>query len=125
MLKSHWGQYDFLTNHIAAFEAEITRHMAPYEEQIQLLTTITGVARLVAGNLIAELGLDMSVFPTAAHCASWAGLAPGTHESAGQQKTGRTKRGNRTLRRVLTQSAWANTRRKHGFSAYSGALRLE
>ena len=115
MLKSHWGQYDFLTNHIAAFEAEITRHMAPYEEQIQLLTTITGVERLVAWNLIAELGLDMSVFPTAAHCASWAGLAPGTHESAGQQKTGRTKRGNRTLRRVLTQSAWANTRCKHGF----------
>ena len=115
MLKSHWGQYDFLTNHIAAFEAEITRHMAPYEEQIQLLTTITGVERLVAGNLIAELGLDMSVFPTAAHCASWAGLAPGTHESAGQQKTGRTKRGNRTLRRILTQSAWANTRCKHGF----------
>ena len=115
MLKSHWGQYDFLTNHIAAFEAEITRHMAPYEEQIQLLTTITGVERLVAWNLIAELGLDMSVFPTAAHCASWAGLAPGTHESAGQQKTGRTKRGNRTLRRVLAQSAWANTRCKHGF----------
>ena len=115
MLKSHWGQYDFLTNHIAAFEAEITRHMAPYEEQIQLLTTITGVERLVAWNLIAELGLDMSVFPTAAHCASWAGLAPGTHESAGQQKTGRTKSGNRTLRRVLTQSAWANTRCKHGF----------
>ena len=115
MLKSHLGQYDFLTNHIAAFEAEITRHMAPYEEQIQLLTTITGVERLVAWNLIAELGLDMSVFPTAAHCASWAGLAPGTHESAGQQKTGRTKRGNRTLRRILTQSAWANTRCKHGF----------
>ena len=53
--------------------------------------------RLVAWHLIAELGADMSVFPTAAHCASWAGLAPGTHESAGQQKTGRTKRGNRLI----------------------------
>ncbi len=115
MLQSHLDQYDFLTGHIAVFEAKIAEHMAPYEEQILLLVTITGVERLVAWNLIAELGADMSVFPTAAHCASWAGLAPGTHESAGKQMTGRTKKGNRTLRRILTQSAWANTRCKTGY----------
>lgn len=115
MLKSHLDAYDFLTRHIAAFESRIALHMAPYEEQVALLTTITGVDRIVAWNLIAELGVDMSQFPTAAHCASWAGLAPGTHESAGQQKTGRTKRGNRTLRRILTQSAWANSRCKRGY----------
>ena len=64
---------------------------------------------------MAELGPDMSVFPDAEHCASWAGLAPGTQESAGIQKTGRTKKGNRYLRRVLTQSAWANSHRKQGY----------
>jgi transposase len=115
MLKSHLAQYDFLTGHIADFESKIAEHMTPYEEQILLLTTITGVERLVAWNLIAELGTDMSVFPTAAHCASWSGLAPGTHESAGKQKTGRTKKGNQTLRRILTQSAWANSRCKTGY----------
>lgn len=115
MLKSHLGQWDYLTKHLAEFEEQIAQHMAPYEEQLALLTTITGVERIVAWHLIAELGADMSVFPTAAHCSSWAGLAPGTHESAGQQKTGRTKRGNRMLRRILTQAAWANTRCKHGY----------
>ncbi len=115
MLKSHLEHYDFLTNLIATLEKQIEGHMASYEEHVLRLITITGVERLVAWNLIAELGVDMSVFPTAAHCASWAGLAPGTHESAGKQKTGRTKRGNRTLRRILTQSAWANTHCKHGY----------
>lgn len=115
MLQSHLDQYDFLTGHVAKYEGKIAEHMAPYEEQILLLVTITGVERLVAWNLIAELGADMSVFPSAAHCASWAGLAPGTHESAGKQLTGRTKKGNRTLRRILTQSAWANTRCKTGY----------
>lgn len=115
MLKSHLKQYYFLTAHIGQFESQIEVHMEPYAEQIQLLTTITGVEKLVAWTLIAELGVDMSVFPTAAHCASWAGLAPGTHESAGKQMTGRTKRGNRALRRILTQSAWGNTRCKHGY----------
>ncbi len=115
MLKSHLEHYDFLTNLIATLERQIEGYMAPYEEHILRLITMTGVDRLVAWNLIAELGVDMSVFPTAAHCASWAGLAPGTHESAGKQKTGRTKRGNRTLRRILTQSAWANTRCKYGY----------
>jgi len=115
MLKSQLAQYDFLTTQVTVFEGQIALQMAPYEEQIRLLSTITGVERMVAWNLVAELGADMSVFPTAAHCASWAGLAPGTHESAGQLKTGRTKRGNRTLRRILTQAAWANTRCKHGY----------
>lgn len=115
MLAAHLKHYDFLTEHVAEFEARVAEHMKPYERQVELLSTITGVDRLVAWNLIAEMGVDMSVFPTAAHCASWAGLAPGTHESAGKQKSGRTKRGNRTLRRILTQAAWANTRCKQGY----------
>ena len=115
MLKSHLAQYDFLTQQVVVFETQIAQHLTPYQEQIELLTTITGVERLVAWSLIAELGADMSVFPTAAQCAAWAGLAPGTNDSGGKKKKGPTKRGNRFLRRILTQAAWANTRCKHGY----------
>lgn len=115
MLKSHLAQYDFLTQQVALFETQIAQYLTPYQEQIELLTTITGVDRLVAWSLIAELGADMSVFPTAAQCAAWAGLAPGTDDSGGKKKKSPTKKGNRFLRRILTQAAWANTRCKHGY----------
>ena len=65
--------------------------------------------------MVAELGTDMSVFPDQRHCASWAGVCPGTNESAGKQHSTRTRRGNRYLRRILTQSAWATSRCKRGY----------
>ena len=65
--------------------------------------------------MLAEMGADMSVFPTAGQCASWAGLCPGQNESAGVQKSTRTKKGNRYLRRGLTQSAWAISHKKDGY----------
>jgi transposase len=105
MLKSHLDQYDFPTSHIAVFESKIAENMTPYGEQIQLLTTITGVERLMAWNLIAELGADMSVFPDAAHCASWAGLAPGTHESASKQKFAPVVAGARRLLQLSGRSS--------------------
>ena len=107
--------YDFLTAQVDLFESQIAEHMLPYQEQVALLSTIPGVNKIVAWSLIAELGLDMSVFPTAAHCASWAGVAPGTHESAGKLMSGATKKGNRYLRRILAQAAWATTRCKQGY----------
>ncbi len=89
--------------------------MQPYAEQVAALDTIPGVDVIVAWHLIAELGADMSVFPDADHCASWAGLSPGTCESAGKQLSGRTKKGNKYLRRILTQSAWAVAHCKDGY----------
>jgi hypothetical protein len=89
--------------------------MLPYQEQVQLLDTIPGVDEIVAWQLISELGVDMSVFPTANHCASWAGLCPGDNQSAGKQISTRTKRGNKYLRRTLAQSAWAASRKKHTY----------
>jgi transposase len=115
MLKMFLENYDFLTKQLTQFEAEIEKAVLPYAEQITLLQTIPGVEKIAAWHLIAELGVDMNVFPDGEHCASWAGLSPGSQESAGVQYSGRTKKGNKYLRRVLTQSGWANSRRKDGY----------
>jgi transposase len=115
ILKLHLEHYDFLTQQVGKFEARIAAHLEPYRPQIALLTTIPGIDQIVAWNLVAEMGVDMSVFPDAAHFASWAGLCPGTQERGGKQRSGRTKEGNRYLRRILTQAAWANSHRKDGY----------
>jgi transposase len=82
---------------------------------VQVLCTIPGVDRIIAWTLLAEMGADMSVFPTAGQAASWAGLCPGQNESAGVSKSNRTRKGNRYLRRSLTQSAWAVSHKKDGY----------
>jgi len=115
MLTKLLTHYDFLNGQVVEMEAWIVRHTEPYWPQIGLLLTIPGIDQIVAWNLVAEMGVDMSVFPDASHCASWAGLSPGSEESAGKQKSGRTKKGNRYLRRILTQAAWANSHRKDGY----------
>jgi transposase len=115
MLKAHYGHYQFLTGQVQELEAEVERRMAPYQDKVLALTAIPGVERVTAWHLIAELGPDMSVFPDADHCASWAGMSPGSCESAGKQLSGRTKKGNKYLRRVLAQSAWAASRCKQGY----------
>lgn len=115
MLGALYQQYQFLTGQIETFQARLAEHMAPYAAQIHLLTTIPGVDRIVAWHLIAELGTDLTVFPTADHCASWAGMTPGEDESAGRQRRTRCKKGNKFLRRVLVQSAWAASRCKQGY----------
>lgn len=115
MLEALYQQYQFLTGQIETFHARLAEHMASYATQIHLLTTIPGVDRMVAWHLIAELGTDLTVFPTADHCASWAGMTPGDDESAGKQRSTRCKKGNKFLRRVLVQSAWAASRCKQGY----------
>lgn len=115
MLESLYGQYQFLSSQISGFEGKLTEYMRPYSAQAELLCAIPGVDRIVAWSLIAELGADMSVFPSADHCASWAGLVPGQDESAGKQRSTRCKKGNKFIRRVLTQAAWAASRCKHGY----------
>ena len=86
---------------------QIDTLMAPFAEQLARLDTIRGVNKRTAEVLIAELGPDMSVFPTAKHAASWAGLCPGSHESAGKHRSGRTRHGNRWLRAALIEAALA------------------
>lgn len=102
---------------ISRIEAEIVKRTAPYQKQLERLNTIPGVDWVTAWTLLAELGDDMSVFPDAAHAASWAGLAPGNFESAGKRRSSRTRHGNGPLRRALCQSAWAVSHTKHCYLA--------
>ena len=74
------------------------------------LATIPGVGKRTADNIIGEIGVDMSKFPTAATLASWAGMCPGHHESAGKRHSGKTRRGNPWLRATLVECAWAALR---------------
>ncbi|OLE97803.1 MAG: IS110 family transposase [Cyanobacteria bacterium 13_1_20CM_4_61_6] len=110
MLKHLLEQWEFLEGKIGEVEEEIRTQMLPFQEAIAHLDSIPGVNETVAWTLVAELGVDMRRFGSAARAAAWAGLCPGNHESAGKRLSGRTRRGNRYLRRVLVQSAWTANR---------------
>jgi transposase len=106
------ARIDDLDGAIAELSAEIAARLAPYEELLALLDTIPGVGRQTAEILLAEIGPDMGQFPDADHLASWAGMAPGTHESAGKRQSGRTRKGSRWLRTSLVVAAQAAGRGK-------------
>ena len=116
MLRTLWDHLDYLERTIAALDRRIEEQMRPFEQEICRLDTIPGVDRLVAQSLIAEIGTDMSRFPTD-HLASWAGVCPGNHESAGKRKSGRIPKGNRWLKRCLSQAAWAASHTKDTYPA--------
>jgi transposase len=103
---------DYLDEAIATVSTRVEELLAPFAETLSRLDTIPGISRRTAEVLIAELGVDMSVFPTAAHLASWAGLCPGNNESAGKHKSGRTRKGNRWLRIALIEAALGATRKR-------------
>jgi len=107
----------FIEQQVAQVEAEIERQVRPHQEQVELLRTIPGIEKVTAWSLIAEVGVNMEQFPSARHLASWAGLCPGSHESAGKQKSGKTRRGNQAVRRFLCQAAWAASRSRKTYLA--------
>jgi transposase len=101
---------DYVDEAIAGLSQRIEEVIAPFADELARLDTIHGVARRTAEVLIAELGVDMTHFPSDRHLASWAGLCPGNNESAGKHKSGKTRRGNRWLRAALTEAALAAIR---------------
>jgi transposase len=101
---------EYLDDAIARLNTEVDEALRPFVEALERLDSIPGVSRRTAEVLLAETGGDMRVFPTAAHLASWAGLCPGQHESAGKRRSGKTRKGNRWLRATLVEAAWAATR---------------
>jgi transposase len=110
LLRELLEELDRLTAKIRLLEGRIAERMQPHQELIDRLCEIPGVEKLTAWTLISEIGLDMERFPTSGHLASWCGLCPGNAESAGKRHSGRTSKGNRYVRRVLVQSAWAAAR---------------
>jgi transposase len=90
---------------------------APWQAHLDLLCTIPGVRRRTAEVILAEIGPDMTRFPTSAHLASWAGMCPGNNESAGKHHSGRTRKGSKWLRKALTEAARAAARSKNTYLA--------
>jgi transposase len=106
---------DDLTATIAELTAEIDTEIQPFHHARQQLSTIPGVSHRIAEVIIAETGADMTRFPTPQQLASWAGMCPGNNESAGKHFSGRTRKGNRSLRGALGEAAAAAARTKHTY----------
>jgi len=101
---------DFLDEQIQLLSDEIEEQLAPFAKAVELLCTIPGVQRRTAESVIAEIGTDMSRFPSARHLASWAGQCPGNDRSAGKRRSGKTRHGSKWLDTALTEAAMAATR---------------
>jgi len=111
-LRRHLKMYDTIQGLIDEIDKEVTALLLPFRRQLELLVTIPGVQIATAEVIIAEIGADMSRFPTAGHLVSWAGLCPRNEESAGKRRSTHIGKGGQWLKSTLIQSAWAATRKK-------------
>jgi len=119
LCRLHLQRIDELTAAIAELSARIEEQMRPFARQLEHLMTIPGVGQTVAEVIVAETGTDMGRFRTGANLASWAGVCPGHHESAGKRKSGKTRHGDRWLTGALGTAAMAAARTKD--TTYLGA----
>ena len=111
MCRLHLDHIDHLDAMIAKLDAQIEAMMAPFRAARDLLTSIPGIGRLAAAAVISETGADIGeFFPGAAHLASWAGMCPGNHESAGKHRSGKRRKGNQHLQPILVECSWAAVR---------------
>jgi transposase len=115
MLSAQLRHIDYLDEEIGRLDEEIKKRMLPFEEDLALLDTIPGIARRTAETIVAEIGVNMDQFPSAAHLCSWAGLCPGQNESAGKRLSGKTRKGNKKLRSTLVEAARAAARTKETY----------
>jgi transposase len=115
LLGMHLKKLEFLESQIEELDKHIEEQVVPFEWAVQLLDTIPGVDRCTAFNLIAEIGVNMDQFASAKHLASWAAVCPGNNESAGKRKSGKTRKGDRWLRRSLAEASWAASRTKNTY----------
>jgi transposase len=126
LLQLHLGQWDGLDASIRQIDQEVDGRIdrmdetakdgqPPFRSLILLLSSIPGVSTLSATTILAEIGRDMSRFPTAGHLVAWAGLCPGQNQSAGKKKPSRLRKGAPWLKTMLVQCAWAAKRRKNSY----------
>lgn len=119
MLRLELAQWKFLDALVSELERAIAEAVRPFLEAVQRLKTIPGFSDVSAAAAVAEIGANMEPFADAGHLSSWAGLCPGNNESAGKQYSGKTRSGNRWLKRILCQVAWAVS---HTRDTYFAAL---
>lgn len=115
LLKLHLAQIASLEQAVRDLEARMGDALEPFRAQVDNLKTIPGVSDVVAHVIAAEVGLDMSRFPTAAHLVSWAGLCPKLDTSAGKRRSTRVRKGAPWLKTTLVTAAWAAARKKTGY----------
>lgn len=101
-----------INNQIALLEAQMGTYLETMKQDVELLQTIPGVSEQIATGILAEIGNDMSVFPSHAHLSSWTGVCPGNNESAGKKKSTKVAHGNRYLKTTLIEAAWAASHSK-------------
>jgi transposase len=117
LLRVHMDHVRQVDELVARLNARIEEMLAPFREEVERLKTIPGVSDRVAQTVVAELGVAMEQFADAHHLASWAGMCSGNNESAGKRRSGRTSKGNRWLRTMLVQAAWAASHTKSTYLA--------
>lgn len=105
----------FMDRQILELDGEVKKRMRPFVKELELLDTIPGINLRAAEDIIAETGADMNQFPTSAHFAAWAGICPGSRESAGKKKSSRSRMGNKSLRSTLYRAATAASRKKDSY----------
>jgi len=115
MIQLHLDQIDALERTVAAIEARIGEALGPFRAAVSLLTTMPGISETTARVLVAEIGTDMSRFPTVGHLISWAGFCPRLDESAGKRRSTRTRQSAPWLKPTLVNAAWAATHKKDGY----------
>ena len=115
LLSLHLQQIDAIDNVIGDIDQEVDAHVEPFRTSVELLTTIPGVDELSACVILAEIGRDMTRFPTAGHLISWAGLCPRNDESAGKRRSTRMRKGAAWLKTTLIQCAAAAVRKKASY----------
>lgn len=117
LIRQSWQHIQYLETLISEIEKRVDQLLQNYQEELQLLITIPGISKDTAAVIIAEIGVEMEQFPTSQHLASWAGVSPGNHESAGKRKSTRTVKGNPHIKSAMCEAAWAVSRSRNRWLA--------
>jgi transposase len=115
LVKAILDHIDDMTKRIKDLDDIIDNQMKGYEDAIKMLDELPGIGKRSAEVIVAEIGIDMSRFPSAGHISSWSGLCPGNNESAGKRKSGKTNKGNKNFKSTLIQCAKAAQKNKESF----------